>query len=93
MTFYRGKYDSTDQTHKIGPKLKVISHQIKSIIQRNKQGAAVAFSGKISSTEAITKGSVVIAEENGIRTPYTVGPISVGMGGIYIYLLEEDGMI
>lgn len=93
MKFYRGRFDETTRKHDIGASIKVVSYQLKSIVQTNKQGAAVAYNGRITTPEAITRGSVIIAEDRGVWAPYQIGPMTKGMSGMCVYLLTEDGMI
>lgn len=93
MRFYRGRFDEISRKHDIGAPVKVVSYQIKSIVQQDKQGAAVAYNGRITTSEAIARGSVIIAESMGVWTPYQIGPMTKGMGGMCVYLLTEDGMI
>lgn len=93
MKFFRGRFDEISRKHEIGAPVKVVSYQIKSIVQQNKQGAAVAYNGRITTSEAIARGSVIIAESMGVWTPYQIGPMTKGMGGMCVYLLTEDGMI
>lgn len=93
MKFFRGKFNETTRKHEIGASLQVVSYQLKSIVQQNKQGAAVAYNGRITTSEAISRGSVIIAEDRGVWTPYQIGPMAKGMSGMCVYLLTEDGMI
>lgn len=94
MTWYRAKYDTSDQKYKIGARLKVIGESMGATVQRNRQGDSVQYAGRFSSTESITRGSVVVMKDNtGRMYSFKIGPISYGMGNIRVYWLEEDGSI
>lgn len=91
MRFYRAKY-LEDKYHKAAP-LKTITWHIKSMITRNKQGDAVAYDGKFTSTESVKAGSIVIADDGQHMTAYKVSAPSFGMAGIYSYYLREEAQI
>ena len=90
MKFYRAKYDSG--SWKIGAKLSVIAWRLRSMVKQNRQGSAVEYSGQISSSEAIQRGTHIVCDDQGIMTAYAVEPLT-GMSGIRQYLLKEEGVI
>lgn len=90
MKFYRAKYESG--LWKIGAKLSVIAWRFRSMVKQNRQGSAVEYSGQISSSEAIQRGTHIVCDDQGIMTAYAVEPLT-GMSGIRQYLLKEEGVI
>lgn len=91
MRFYRANLVNK-QYVKAAP-VKAITWSMKSIVLQNKQGDAVAYQGKFTSTEAIRSGAFVISDDgNGVMKPYRVEQRG-GMAGINVYLLREEGMI
>jgi len=91
VKFYRANLVNK-QYVKAAP-VKVITWSLSSIITKNKQGDAVAYQGKFTSSEAIRSGAFVIGDDgNGVMKPYRV-EARPGMAGIFIYLLKEEGMI
>lgn len=91
MKFYRANL-LNKQYVKAAP-LKVITWSLSSIITKNKQGDAVAYQGKFTSSEAIRSGSFVISEDReGVMKPYRV-EARPGMSGLFIYMIKEEGII
>ena len=92
MRWYRATYNPITTRYTKAAPIKVITERMGTSVSANKQGAAVAFQGKFTSTEAIRKGSFVIGEEGQVQSVFMVEPKG-GMTGIYTYMLTENGFI
>lgn len=92
MRFFRATYNPTTTRYTKAAPIKVITQRLGSSVSMNKQGNAVAYQGKFTSTEAIRKGSFVIAEDGQVQSVFMVEPKG-GMTGIYTYMLTENGFL
>jgi hypothetical protein len=92
MRWYRATYNATSGKYTKAAPIKVITERLGAIVSTNKQGAAIAFQGKFTSTEAIRPGAYVIGEDGQVMQGYKVDRRG-GMTGIYTYLLTEQGLI
>lgn len=91
MKFYRAKY--IDDQYQVGAPVKAITWHIKPIVTKNAQGDSVAFHGKLTTTEVLKAGSIVVGDFNDSRTVYKVSAPSVGMAGIYNHYLAEEAQL
>lgn len=91
MKFFRCTYDATAGRHIIGAQIKAIAWSMSQGVTQNRQGNAVAYDGKFSSTEDLRRGALVACHDNGVFRYFVVDAPAMGMSAIKTYRLTEDG--
>ncbi|HNG13801.1 MAG TPA: hypothetical protein PL173_12020, partial [Saprospiraceae bacterium] len=71
MTWYRAKYDTSDQKYKIGARIRTNGESMGQIVIRHRQGDSVQYAGRFSSKETLARGSVVVMKDDtGMLYPF-----------------------